>query len=213
MNWKEPEAKVYTFEDMLEEYGYIVYTNVGVSMMPLLRQRRDVIEIRKKGPERCKKYDVVLYKIGSKYILHRIIQVREKDYVIVGDHNIWREWGITDSQILGVMTRVIRNGKTITPENRLYQLYVHLWGDEAEQTRFDWNVPLESLGGRTSLQAAIDAYALHVTQESAQVKINRKWHYLSVEETGSVWPNTAFGLYQSLVGPDESHTDFLEHIE
>jgi len=129
MNWKEPEAKVYTFEDMLEEYGYIVYTNVGVSMMPLLRQRQDVIEIRKKGPERCKKYDVVLYKIGSKYILHRIIQVREKDYVIVGDHNIWREWGITDSQILGVMTRVIRNGKTITPENRLYQLYVHLWVD------------------------------------------------------------------------------------
>ena len=122
-------TKTYTFEELLEENGYLVYTNVGTSMMPLLRQRRDLIEIRKKGPERCRKYDVVLYKIGKKYILHRVIKVREKDYVIVGDHNIWREWGITDAQILGVMTRVIRDGKSITPENRLYRLYVHLWVD------------------------------------------------------------------------------------
>ena len=122
-------TKTYTFEELLEENGYLVYTNVGTSMMPLLRQRRDLIEIRKKGPERCRKYDVVLYKIGKKYILHRVIKMREKDYVIVGDHNIWREWGITDAQILGVMTRVIRDGKSITPENRLYRLYVHLWVD------------------------------------------------------------------------------------
>ena len=31
--------------------------------------------------------------------------------------------------ILGVMTRVLRNGKTITPENRWYKAYVHLWCD------------------------------------------------------------------------------------
>ena len=123
----EPSARFYTFEEMLDEKGYIVYTNVGTSMMPLLRQRRDIIEIRKKPPGRCKKYDVVLYKVGGKYILHRIIRVRDKDYIIVGDHNIWREWGITDSQILGVMTRVIRNGKSITPDNLLYRFYVHLW--------------------------------------------------------------------------------------
>ena len=118
-----------TFEELLEKDGYLVYTNVGTSMMPLLRERRDIIEIRKKGPDRCRKYDAVLYKRGKKYILHRIVKVREKDYVIVGDHCIWREWGITDERILGVMTSVKRNGKTITPENRLYQLYVHLWVD------------------------------------------------------------------------------------
>ena len=129
MSESGPVAKFYTFEEMLEEKGYIVYTNVGTSMMPLLRQRRDIIEIRKKGPERCRKYDAVLYKRGGKYILHRIIKVREKDYVIVGDHCIWREWGITDDQILGVMTRVIRNGKTITPDQFLYRIYVHLWVD------------------------------------------------------------------------------------
>ena len=93
------------------------------------------------------------------------------------------------------------------------KLYVHLYGEESQQTRFDWTVPLESLGGKTGLEAASEAYALHVTQAGAEVKINKKWHKLSVEETGAAYDNTAFGLYASQVGPDETHTDFLEHIE
>lgn len=79
--------------------------------------------------EQAKKYDAVLYKCGNRYILHRILKVREKDYVICGDHNIWREYGITDDQILGVMTRVIRDGKSIYPTDWKYKLYVHLWCD------------------------------------------------------------------------------------
>ncbi len=126
----EPSVRYVTFEELLEKDGYLVYTNVGVSMLPLLRQRRDIIEIRRKDPAtRCKRYDAVLYKRGDKYILHRVLKVRPNDYVICGDHNIWREYGITDAQILGVMTRVIRNGKSITPDNLWYKIYVHLWCD------------------------------------------------------------------------------------
>ena len=122
------EARVYTFEDIMKEKGYLVYTNVGVSMMPLLRERRDIIEIRPLQG-RAKRYDVVLYKRGDKYILHRVLKVCPKDYVICGDHNIWREYGITDDQILGVMTRVFRDGKSIYPTDWKYKLYVHLWCD------------------------------------------------------------------------------------
>ena len=119
----------YSFEKLLNESGYLVYTNVGTSMMPLLRQRHDIIEIRKKGPERCKKYDAVLYKRGTKYILHRIVKVHRDDYVIVGDHCVQKEYGITDDMILGVMTRVIRDGKSIYPTDWRYKLYCHLWVD------------------------------------------------------------------------------------
>ena len=123
--------KTTTFEEILEKDGYLVYTTVGWSMMPLLRQRKDIVKIRaRKSPEeRFKKYDVVLYKRGPKYVLHRIIKVRPDDYVIVGDHNIRKEYGITDARILGVMTQVIRDGKEITPDNLKYRLYVHLWCD------------------------------------------------------------------------------------
>lgn len=121
-------GKVTTFEDILTSKGFFAYTNVGTSMLPLLRQRRDIIEICAKKPSvRCKRYDVVLYKLEGKYILHRILKVRSNDYVLCGDHNIWKEYGITDKQILGVMTRVIRDGKSITPDNIWYKIYVHLW--------------------------------------------------------------------------------------
>lgn len=125
-----PVIQFYSFEELLEKDGYIVYTNVGYSMLPLLRQRRDVIEIRKKEPKRCKKYDVVLYKRGNKYILHRILKVLPDGYIIAGDHNTFLERDVTDDMILGVMTRVIRNGKSIDVNtNRLYRCYVHLWCD------------------------------------------------------------------------------------
>lgn len=131
MKTVKPSVKYVTFEELLEKDGYLIYTNVGNSMLPLLRQRRDIIEIRKLQPStRCKKYDAVLYKRGGKYILHRILKVRPNDYVIVGDNCIWREYGITDDMILGVMTRVIRNGKSIDVNtNKQYRLYVHLWCD------------------------------------------------------------------------------------
>ena len=125
----QPRVQYVSFEQLLNEDGYLVYTNVGRSMMPLLRQRRDIIEIRKKQPGRCKKYDVVLYKRGDKYILHRILKLRPDGYVIAGDNNAFLETDITDGQILGVMTRVIRNGRSVSVDNKWYRLYVHLWCD------------------------------------------------------------------------------------
>ena len=119
-----------SLEEYLNRKGTLVYTNVGTSMMPLLREHRDIMIIRKKGPERCRKYDAVLYRAGEKYILHRVLQVRPDDYVICGDHNFRKETGITDGQILGIMTGIVRNGKQIDCRtNRLYRAYAHLWVD------------------------------------------------------------------------------------
>lgn len=125
----KPSMQYMTFEEVLEKEGFLVYTNVGCSMMPLLRQRKDVIEICKKKTERCKKYDVVLYKRGEKYLLHRILKVLPKGYIIAGDHNTFLEKDVSDEMILGVMTRVVRDGKTISADNFWYKTYVHLWCD------------------------------------------------------------------------------------
>ena len=128
--YSEQDIKHYTFEELLSEKGYIVYTNVGTSMMPLLRQRRDIIEIRPVF-ERPSKYDVILYKRGSTYILHRVLRVLpEGGYLIAGDHNIFIERDITDAMILGKMTRIIRNGREIrVDENFVYKVYSHIWVD------------------------------------------------------------------------------------
>lgn len=119
-----------TFEEVIEQQGQLVYTNVGVSMMPLLRQNKDLFVIGRKPEGRLKRYDVPLYKRkNGQYVLHRILKVREKDYVICGD-NCWKkEYGISDQEIIGVLTAVIRDGKTISVNDWKYQCYVHLWCD------------------------------------------------------------------------------------
>ena len=117
-----------SFEEELERSGTLVFTNRGRSMLPLLRENRDLMVIEKKGPERCKKYDAVLFKRGDRYVMHRILQVREQDYYIVGDNCRKGEY-VRDEQILGVLKQVVRDGKTIDVEDPAYQRYVHLWCD------------------------------------------------------------------------------------
>ncbi len=120
------ETPKYSFEEVLARYGQITYTNVGVSMLPLLRQGKDLFTVRRKGPERCSKGDVVMYKRGDAYVLHRIIEVRPEDYVIMGDNCVSKEYGIRDEDILGVMTGFVRNGKEHSVNELSFRLYSRL---------------------------------------------------------------------------------------
>lgn len=118
-----------TFEAEIEKHGRLVYTQVGDSMMPMLHQRKDLLIIEK--PQgRLKKYEIPLYKRDSgQYVLHRILKVRPNDYVLCGDNRWQREYGITDRQIIGVLTAFVRDGKTISVTDKKYLIYVHLWCD------------------------------------------------------------------------------------
>ena len=113
-----------SYEDYLAKHESLTYTNVGASMMPLLREGKDLFTVRKKGAERCRAGDVVLYRRTPElYVLHRIVEVRPDSYVMLGDHNITREYGIRDEDILGVMTGFVRDGKTHTVDEPGYRVY------------------------------------------------------------------------------------------
>ena len=117
------------FEDVIEHDGRLVYTNVGDSMRPLIRQDRDILIIEKPH-SRLKKYDVPLYKRDSgQYVLHRVLKVRDNDYVICGDNRYSKEYGISDRHIIGVLTAVVRDGKEMPITDWRYKVYVHLWCD------------------------------------------------------------------------------------
>lgn len=119
-----------TFEDIIAREGHLVYTNVGTSMMPLLRQGRDLMVIIRKPEGRLKRYDIPLYRRDDgKYILHRILKVRTDDYVLCGDNQWRRETGISDRHIIGVLQAVVRDGKTIPVTDWKMKLYAHLWCD------------------------------------------------------------------------------------
>lgn len=113
-----------SYESFLEQNGELTYSNVGVSMLPLLRQGKDLFTVAKKTSERCRAGDVVLYRRPpDRYVLHRIVAVRERDYVLLGDNCVNREYGIRDEDILGVMTGFVRGGKKHSVQEPLYRAY------------------------------------------------------------------------------------------
>ena len=116
-----------SIQEYLARNGSMTYTNVGVSMLPLLRQGKDLFTVQKKSPARCRVGDVVLYRRGDKYVLHRVVEVRENDYVILGDNCVNREPGVTDDDIIGVMTGFVRGGKEHLVSETGYRLYSALW--------------------------------------------------------------------------------------
>lgn len=119
-----------SIENVIKKQGTFISTTVGLSMFPMLRDRRDVIVV-KPANRRLKRYDVPLYRRDDGvYVLHRIIKAENDSYVIIGDNCINKEYGITDEQILGVLSGFYRNSKYIDCEKSvLYKIYYHIWCD------------------------------------------------------------------------------------
>jgi len=128
-----------TFEEQLNQNRKLIYTNVGDSMLPLIREHKDILIIERPkewdnlpadGIKKLSRLDIPLYKRDSgNYVLHRVLKVREHDYVICGDNRYHREYGISDRHVIGVLTAVVKNGREIPVNKGRYRIYAHLWCD------------------------------------------------------------------------------------
>ena len=84
----------------------------GVSMLPMLRQGIDTVELAPL-PERLKKYDLPVYQYPSgKYVMHRIVKVRKDHYICLGD-NTYNYEIIRRDQMLGLVSAFKRGEKRI----------------------------------------------------------------------------------------------------
>ena len=114
-------------ERQLEEQGYYVSTTVGWSMYPMLRNRRDRIVVLPVGKDRLKKYDLPLYRRpDGKYILHRIIDVKDGKYIIRGDNTYVKEH-IPDDWILGYVSEFYRADRHVLASSKAYRFYAAFW--------------------------------------------------------------------------------------
>ena len=81
------------------------------------------------------------------------------------------------------------------------KLYIHMYPQN--QVEFDWDVPLESQGGKTGFETAVEAYKLYVSQQQPQYQ---------VEPRDSVKSCYLFGLAYTAVGPDTEKKDLFENV-
>lgn len=78
-------------------------------MEPMLRQNRDLVVIQVPSL-RLKRLDDALYKREEKYVLHRVIKVKDGYYLIRGDNSYVIE-KVPYEAVIGVLAFFKRKGK------------------------------------------------------------------------------------------------------
>ena len=117
------EAEKLKIEDVLRLQGKYVGPTVGVSMLPMLKNRRDTIIVVPKT-ERLKPLDVALYKRGDAYVLHRVLETVDGGYIIRGD-NCYANENVPENAVFGVLTEFFRKDKHILCTDEKYLRYVN----------------------------------------------------------------------------------------
>ena len=116
-------------ERSIKELGYAVAPITGTSMLPLLKEGRDRVELEPCSQERLKKGDVVLYKKNDgTLVLHRIIRVENGEFfTVLGDHQFNNAERVNKNQIIAVARGFFIKGRYVNEKTRWYRLYKKIW--------------------------------------------------------------------------------------
>ena len=98
----------------------------GDSMRPLIRRGRDPVTIIPINRP-LQKGDVVLFRLGERYIVHRVWQMKDGMVRTFGD-NCWNpEPWFPENQVLGQVVTYSRNGKTHRLDTPAARAWGRLW--------------------------------------------------------------------------------------
>lgn len=99
----------------------------GVSMEPLLSGGRDSVILSPVSAP-LKKSDIILYRRqNGQFILHRIVGIKNGQYVCQGDNQYVREYPVMPDQVIAVVTSFTRDGRYFEVNDLKYRLYCSFW--------------------------------------------------------------------------------------
>ena len=96
-----------SYEALLRRDGKVITHVVGDSMRPLLRDRESIViveDVKRVPPQ---KGDVVLYRAGGGYVLHRVMRADAGDFLIRGDNTLTYE-RVPKADVIATMTGYYR---------------------------------------------------------------------------------------------------------
>ncbi|MBR1731313.1 MAG: S24/S26 family peptidase, partial [Ruminococcus sp.] len=115
--------------EQLDEGKPVSFVPRGKSMLPMLKGGEDMIILTKPNG-RLHLFDVALYyrRETDHYVVHRVVGFKkDKTYVMLGDNNFEREYGITDDDVIGVVTNYYHKGKMRSVDDFSYKVYREFW--------------------------------------------------------------------------------------
>lgn len=119
------EAYFAIIAQQLESCGRATVRVTGTSMRPFLHPEIDDVELE----PYCggmKRGDLVLYRSGSIYILHRVSVPGDMVFSMRGDNNASAETGLPVEGIVGIVASVCRSGRLISRGSPMWRLYALL---------------------------------------------------------------------------------------
>ena len=120
------EQLIPLFRQQLSQGKAVRFSPRGTSMLPMLRQGIDTVELTAL-PEKLKKYDLPLYqRQNGQYVLHRIVKVGDT-YTCIGDNQFQLEPGLRHDQMIALVTAFYRGEKRWEVRHWLYRFYCRFW--------------------------------------------------------------------------------------
>ncbi len=107
-------------EESIKDGGQFVLYPRGTSMNPTIYEGKDCVVLTEvKSLER---YDIVLYKRESgQFVLHRIMKIKNGNYIMCGDNQYIFEKGIKREQILAVVEEVRKQDGRVFDKDKIHR--------------------------------------------------------------------------------------------
>lgn len=111
---------------LLNEGRSVVFKPKGNSMLPFIRSGKDEVVLMKSSD--YKVGDIVLARLGDKkYVIHRILSIKDGKVLLMGDGNIKGCESCAESDICAVVSMIRRDGKEIDCNGSLHKRQAALW--------------------------------------------------------------------------------------
>ncbi len=108
----------------LDEGRLAEFETHGISMIPLLHDGGDRVVLCKAAGS-LEINDVAFCRTDNgRYVLHRVIEVKDGGYVLKGDNCFSTEFCLGDADVIGVAVCFIRRKKRISVNSVKYKFYV-----------------------------------------------------------------------------------------
>ena len=101
--------------EAIKDKGQFILHPKGTSMLPTIKPIEDCIVLVE--VDKLEKNDIILYKRNTgTFVVHRIMGMKNGNYILCGDNQTELEHGITKGQIIAKVSQIRKNGGKILCE-------------------------------------------------------------------------------------------------
>ena len=113
-------------KQLIQEGRKVTLKVKGNSMRPFIEGDRDSVILT--GNDNYQIGDIVLAEISEgNFVLHRIVQINEKEVILMGDGNLAKKESCNIQHLVAKVEIIIRKGKQINPDTYVQRALAKIW--------------------------------------------------------------------------------------